>query len=252
MSLFALTPGASQKEIITIPLPDVPEWSELERLAFEKETVGFYITGHPLEDAIHEIRTVVDTDIGKLAEWGDEQPVRVGGLIRTCKLLKSKKGDSMAFITLEDVLDSVEVVIFPEAYSRAQHLLSSTEAVIIHGTVQKDERGAKIIAESIDLLPEAREKYTESIKMALQAPTITRQRLEALKKVCYQFHGVCPLLVTLQFPGHGEVDVEVLKDLTVRPCREFSEKTEEILGYPALSFKKKPLIAPSRRKWGKS
>ncbi|MBU4235315.1 MAG: DNA polymerase III subunit alpha [Proteobacteria bacterium] len=251
MSLFDLTPCTTQKEIIAIPLPDIPEWSELERLAFEKETVGFYITGHPLDDAIHEIRTVVDTDIGKLAEWGDEQPVRVGGLIRTCKLLKSKKGDSMAFITLEDVLDSVEVVVFPETYSRTHTLLSSTEAVIIQGTVQKDERGAKIIAESIDLLPEAREKYTESIKMELKAAIITRQRMEALKKICYQFHGTCPLLITLHFPGRGEVDVEILKDLTIRPCYEFSKKTEEILGYPALSFKKKPLIAPSRRKWGK-
>jgi DNA polymerase-3 subunit alpha len=251
MSLFSLAPATSQKEIIAIPLPEIPEWSELERLVFEKETVGFYITGHPLDDAIHEIRTVVDTDIGKLAEWGDEQPVRVGGLIRTCKLLKSKKGDAMAFITLEDVLDSVEVVVFPETYSRTHHLLSSTEAVIIQGTVQKDERGAKIIAESIDLLPEAREKYTESIKLELKAALITRQRLEALKKTCYQFHGTCPLLITLHFPGRGEVDVEILKDLTIRPCHEFSEKTQEILGYPALSFKKKPLIAPSRKRWGK-
>ena len=251
MSLFALAPDTTKREIIAIPLPDIPEWNELERLAFEKETVGFYITGHPLDDAIHEIRTVVDTDIGKLGEWGDEQPVRVGGLIRTCKLLKSKKGDSMAFITLEDVLDSVEVVVFPETYTRTYHLLSSTEAVIIQGTVQKDERGAKIIAESIDLLPEAREKYTESIKLALSATTVTRQRLEALKKVCYQFHGMCPLLLTLHFPGHGEVDIEILKDLTIRPCREFSEKAQEIFDAPSLSFKKKPLIAPSRKKWGK-
>jgi DNA polymerase-3 subunit alpha len=221
MSLFSLAPTATQKEIITLPLPDIEEWSELERLAFEKETVGFYITGHPLDDAIHEIRTVVDTDIGKLAEWGDEQPVRVGGLIRTCKLLKSKKGDPMAFITLEDVLDSVEVVVFPDTYARTQQLLSSTEVVIIQGTVQKDERGAKIIAEAIDLLPEAREKYTESIRLELKAAVITRQRLEALKKSCYQFHGNCPLLITLHFPGRGEVDVEILKDLTIRPCHEF-------------------------------
>jgi DNA polymerase-3 subunit alpha len=123
--------------------------------------------------------------------------------------------------------------------------------VVIQGTVQKDERGAKIIAESIDLLPEAREKYTESIKLAIPAASITRQRMEALKKLCYQFHGMCPLLLTLHFPGHGEVDIEILKDLTIRPCREFSEKTQEIFGTPSLSFKKKPLIAPSRKKWGK-
>jgi len=251
MSLFSLAPVTTIQELNAITLPDIAEWTELERLAFEKETVGFYITGHPLDDAIHEIRTVVDTEIGKLSEWGDAQPVRVGGLIRTCKLLKSKKGDPMAFMALEDILDSVEVVVFPEVYARSQHMLTSTEPVIIQGTVQKDERGAKIIAESIDPLAEALEKYTESINLKLEAATVTRQRLEALKKICYQFHGLCPLLLTIHFPGHGEVDIEILKDLTIRPCREFSEKMNETLGYPALSFKKKPLFAPVRKKWAK-
>jgi DNA polymerase-3 subunit alpha len=251
MSLFSLAPVTTTQELNAITLPDIAEWNELERLAFEKETVGFYITGHPLDDAIHEIRTVVDIEIGKLSQWGDAQPVRVGGLIRTCKQLKSKKGDPMAFLALEDILDSVEVVVFPEVYARSQHLLSSTEPVIIQGTVQKDERGAKIIAESIDPLAEALEKYTESINLKLDASTVTRQRLEALKKICYQFHGQCPLLLTIHFPGHGEVDIEILKDLTIRPCREFSEKMNETLGYPALSFKKKPMLAQVRKKWAK-
>jgi DNA polymerase III subunit alpha len=251
MSLFGLTPSATQKEINEIKLPDIDEWNELERLAFEKETVGFYITGHPLDDVLADIKTVVDTEIGKLSEWGDDQPVRVGGLIRSCKFLKSKKGDPMAFLTLEDVLDAVEVVVFPETYARTQHLLTATEAVIIQGTVQQDERGAKILAESIDLLPEAREKYTESIRLDLKAASVSRGRLEALKKSCYQFHGNCPLLLTLHFPGHGEVDVEILKDLTIRPCREFSDKTQEIFGYPAISYRKKALISPTRKKWGK-
>jgi DNA polymerase-3 subunit alpha len=251
MSLFSLSPVTATQEMNAITLPDIAEWSELERLAHEKETVGFYITGHPLDDAVHEIRTVIDIEIGKLSEWGDAQPVRVGGLIRTCKLLKSKKGDPMAFITVEDILDSVEVVVFPEVYARSQHLLASTEPVIVQGTVQKDERGAKIIAEAIDPLAEALEKYTESINVKLEAAVLTRPRLEALKKICYQFHGSCPLLLTIHFPGHGEVDIEILKDLTIRPCREFSAKMNETLGYPALSFIKKPLLAPARKKWAK-
>ena len=252
MSLFGLAPQAISKESQAIPLPDIDEWDERERLAFEKETVGFYITGHPLDDALPEIRTVVDTEIGKLSDWGDDQPVRVGGLIRSCKTLKSKKGDPMAFITLEDILDAVEVVVFPETYSQTQHLLASTEPVIIQGTVQKDERGAKILAEAIDLLPAAREKYTESIKMEIQASSINRLRLDGLKNICHQFHGSCPLVLTLHFPGRGEVDIEIRKDITIRPCQEFAEKIRELLGYPALSFRKKPLLAPSRKKWGKN
>ncbi len=252
LSLFGIAPETDTSEKNSIILPDIPEWDERQRLSFEKETVGFYITGHPLDDGIAEINTIADTDIAGLANWGDEQPVRIGGLIRSCKQLKSKKGDPMAFVTLEDILDTVEVIVFPDAYSKCYQRLSSNEPIIVQGTVQKDERGAKIIADSIDLLPEAREKYTEEIRMKLLSNKINRNKMELLKKSLYKFHGSCPLLLTLHFDGQGEVDIEILKDLTIRPCREFSDKIDSILGYPSLSYKKGAIISTPRKRWNNS
>ena len=249
MSLFAVAPESHKNETAAISMPDIPEWDEKQRLAYEKETVGFYITGHPLDDAIEEIKTIVTEDIPNLTEIADEQAVRIGGLIKTCKRLKSKKGDPMAFITVEDTLESVEVIVFPETYSRCQEVLSSTEPVIIEGYVQKDERGAKIIADTLLSLQEAREKFTELIKIRLESEQLTRQRLTSLKKILYQFHGSCPLLLTLHFSGKGEVDVDVMKDLTIRPCRELSDQIEQALGYAALEYRKRPIELNSRRKW---
>ncbi len=251
MSLFALSPTTDTVDKSAIILPDIPEWEERDKLAKEKETVGFYLTGHPLDLAIHEIKTVADTDIAGLAEYGEDQPVRVGGLIRSCKQLKSKKGDPMAFITVEDLLNSVEVIVFPDTFSRCYQILSSSEPIIVQGTVQNDERGAKIIAESLELLPAARENHTESIRIQLKSDKISRKRLESLKRILYQYHGNCPLFLTMHFAGQGEVDIEIMKDLTIRPCREFTEETEKILGYKALSYKKKTLTSGGRRKrWG--
>ena len=250
MSLFALSPTTDTTDKSGIALPDIPEWDERERLTKEKETVGFYITGHPLDEDLHEIKTITDTDIAGLADYGEDQPVRIGGLIRSCKQLKSKKGDPMAFVTFEDLLHSVEVIVFPDTFSRCYHLLSSTETIIIQGTVQNDDRGPKIIAESLELLPAAREQHTESIKIQLNSDKISRKRLESLKQVLYRYHGNCPLLLTMHFPGQGEVDIEILKDLTVRPCREFTDETEAILGYKALSYKKKALTSNRRKRWG--
>lgn len=249
MSLFSVAPDSGPSQTNALVMPDIPEWDEKLRLTYEKETVGFYITGHPLDDAIDEIKTIVTCDIPGLAETTDEQAVRIGGLIKTCKRLKSKKGDPMAFISVEDALEAVEVVIFPEAYTRCQQILSSPEPVIVEGYVQKDERGAKIIAETLLSLPEAREKYTELIKIRLEADQVTRQRLSALKKVLYQFHGSCPLLLTLHFAGKGEVDIDVIKDLTIRPCRELSDKIKETLGYQALNYRKRPVEANGRKRW---
>lgn len=251
MSLFAVAPPPQNKpEINAVPLPDIKEWEERKRLALEKETVGFYITGHPLDGVIQELSTITDCSIAELKEWGEEQPVRIGGLIRSCKRLKSKKGDPMAFLAVEDILESVEVVVFPETYSRCEALLSTTDPIIIQGTVQQDERGPKIIAEAIDSLGNAREKYTESAKIRFETDKLSRPQLEKVKKLLYQFHGPCPIVLTLHFPGRGEVDIEVVKDLTILPCRQLTDAVEKILNYKAMSFVKKPLATQNkRRKW---
>ncbi len=252
MSLFGLSPTTDTTDKSGIILPDIPEWEERERLTKEKETVGFFITGHPLDQDLAEIKTITDTDIAGLEEFGEDQPVRIGGLIRSCKQLKSKKGDPMAFITVEDLLNAVEVIVFPNTFAECYSLLSSTETIIVQGTVQNDERGPKIIAESLELLPKARETHTESIKIQLDSDKISRKRLELLKQVVYRYHGNCPLLLTMHFPGEGEVDIEILKDLTIRPCREFTNETEEILGYNALSYKKKTIESHKRKRWGQA
>jgi DNA polymerase-3 subunit alpha len=251
MSLFGLTPETQKhRELSHIPMPDIPEWTEREKLAKEKETVGFYITGHPLDDTLHEINTVIDCQIHDLENWGDDQAVRIGGLIRSCKKLRSKRGDPMAFVAIEDIYEAVEVVVFPDTYSRCEEILSSTDPVIIQGTVQKDERGAKIIADAIDSLQAAREKYTDSVRIRLESDKVSRQQVEKLKKALYQHHGSCPVLLTVHFPGRGEVDIEATKDLTIRPCRELTDDVEEILKYRAISFSRKEItLAPRKKQW---
>jgi DNA polymerase III subunit alpha len=144
----------------------------------------------------------------------------------------------------------VEVVVFPDTYSRCEEILSSTDPIIVQGTVQKDERGPKIIADAIDSLEEAREKYTESARILLEADKLSRLQLEKVKKILYQFHGSCPVLLTLHFQGRGEVDIEVLKDVTIRPCRQLTEQIEEVLNYKAISFSKKPIaLTPRKKRW---
>ena len=151
---MALGAGPQAKEITDIRCPDIPEWNELKRLAFEKETVGFYITGHPLDDALAEIRTVVDSDIDKLAEWGDEQPVRVGGLIRTCKRLQEQKGRSDGLSHPRGCLRlSRGGGLSRDLQPLHRASLDLNRTGDHPGRMQKDERGVKIIADSIDLLP---------------------------------------------------------------------------------------------------
>ena len=155
----------------------------------------------------------------------------------------------MAFAVLEDLLDAVEVIIFPNVYSSCANLLESTEPVIIQGTLQKDERGVKIMADSVELLDDARQKYTESITIRLDSDKISRKRMERVKKLFYEYHGDCPIHMTMHFTGKGEVDIETPKEITLNPCRALTESVEKVLGYQALSFQKKPVEVKARKKW---
>ncbi|MCG6929318.1 MAG: DNA polymerase III subunit alpha [Desulfofustis sp.] len=250
MSLLSLAGGSPATAVANIALPDIEEWPQREKLIYEKETVGFYITGHPLESAIDEIRTITDSDIAGLSNFNDGQPVRIGGLIRNLRQLKSKRGEPMAFVTVEDILETVEVLVFPEAYAGCYQLLNTPDPIIVKGTIQKSDQGIKIVADDIDLLPEARLKYTVAVHAKLRADTISRLRLEELKEILFNNHGACPFSITLHFAGEGEVDVEINKDFSVRPCREMTVSVTELFGYNPLSFVKKTLEpAPRKRSY---
>ncbi|WP_457574574.1 DNA polymerase III subunit alpha [Desulfolithobacter sp.] len=239
MNLFSLGGGSRPRQTTEVQLPDVKEWPELKKLAFEKETIGFFLTGHPLEGVISDIRIVADTDIAGLENYRDGQAVRLGGLIQNYKEHKSRKGERMAFAVLEDMSSSVEVVIFPSTFEHCSHLLGGDDPVVVLGKVQQEERGAKIIAQTVHTLPDALEKYTEQATIKLRADRTTRGHMERLKDMLYRFHGTTPVHLTLHFDGRGEVDIEILKDLTIRPCREFFQELEQTLGYPALTMRMK-------------
>ncbi len=249
ISLFSAMASGTTQKATDIPLPDIPEWDDRQRLAFEKETVGFYITGHPLDNFKEELTNATECTIADLANKTDGTAGRVGGLIKTLKNHKSKKGDPMAFLTLEDVTGEVEVVVFPSAYAQCSHLLSSDEPVVIQGQVQKEEEGGpKILADEVVSLATALERFTTGASILLHSGKVSRQKLEELKTVIHKHHGPCPVSLVLHFDGRGEADIELQKDLTIMPSHSFSKGVTEILGPAVLSYHKKQAeLMPSKR-----
>ena len=252
MNLFSLTgteqAGDNQQEI---ELPNIEDWPELKKLTYEKDTVGFFLTGHPLESVMDDIKRVVDTDIEHLEGWRDGQAVRVGGLIQQVKEHKSRKGDRMAFTVLEDMTSRVEVIVFPSTFEQCSHLLGSEEPLIVLGTVQQGERGGKVIAQSIDRLADAYAKYTEKTIIRLQSAKTSRRHMEEIKEMLYTFHGKVPVHLTLHFDGRGEVDIDVLKDMTIQPTPEFLHSMTGLCGENGLQILMKPTEVHRKKKKGR-
>ena len=265
MSLFGVgQPAGSQVDAAEVELPDVPEWPKLQRLAHEKETVGFFLTGHPLEGVLDDLRRVTDTDIGGTGTLRDGQVVRIGGLVTHCKEHKSRKGDRMAFTVLEDMNASIEVIVFPSTFAECAHLLTSEQPVVVTGTVQQGERNTrtgggaeerahgeegkqteqlrpKVIAQEVRTLGEALEQYAERVVITMPAGATSRHHMMDLKEELYRFHGSTPVVLTLHFDNRGQVDIQVMKDMGVRACPEFIRTINRLCGPRALGLQiKKP------------
>ena len=157
MSLFDMV-SDEQKSEFDIPLPAVGEYEKETKLAFEKEVVGVYLTGHPLEDYAEKWKKniskttldfQVDEETGHAKVYDGAKEI-VGGMIAAKTIKYTKNNKTMAFITLEDLVGSVEVVIFPKDYERNQQYLTEENKVFIKGRVsEEDDAPSKLICETV-------------------------------------------------------------------------------------------------------
>lgn len=157
MSLFDLV-SEEEKEAYEIRMPDVEEYPKEAKLAFEKEVLGVYISGHPLEEYEQRWRnniTAVTTDFLPDEETGmprviDNSKVTVGGMITGKTIKYTKTNKVMAFLTVEDLVGTVEIVVFPRDYEKNAQLMEEDDKVFIQGRVSaEDEKASKLICENI-------------------------------------------------------------------------------------------------------
>ncbi len=131
------------------PVPEIPDgdFSKEQLLALEKETLGLYVSSHPLRDIRRQIRAEAETPISKLAELPDTTVTTVIGMVGTVKRITTKKsGETMAFVTLEGLEGSVEVLCFPAFYAENREVLVEDAVVKLRGRVdRKDEADTKLI-----------------------------------------------------------------------------------------------------------
>jgi DNA polymerase-3 subunit alpha len=139
------------------PVALVPEWGEDEKLAFEKEVLGFYISGHPLARFRPHVERLGVTTSGELAAKSPGAPVRLLGHIVELKETTTKRGNQMAFLTLEDMDGTVEATVFPEPFKAAAGRLRAHEPVLLRGRLDESEKGRVVLVEEVRLLSEVAE-----------------------------------------------------------------------------------------------
>ncbi len=248
MDLFADTEGGSPIPVTLPEMPDIEEWEENDLLAMEKETLGFYISGHPLdkyEKTMAEYASVNSVNINNTPE---KQIIRMGGTIRAVKVLKTKKGDMMAFAVLEDRLDSVEVVVFPNVYADTHQIIADEEPVIVEGEVQKRENSIKILANRIVPMDQAEKEWTASIIISLSALNYSEDVLEKLKHIIVKYPGSCSSYLSIVLPDSSSAVINCSKDYRLCPDAKLFREVELLLGHNSITTKCDPVRQNNKKK----
>ncbi len=218
--------------------PDIPEWNEGDLLAYEKETIGFYITGHPLARFEKEARRYAQNTTAELTEISDGSDVTITGVIRSRKNTTTKKGSKMAYLSVEDLQGTVEVIVFPELYAISEKYFEGDIPLLISGTLDKGEKGFKIKATKIASLLEIRERMTSRIDIRLTGTGASTEDLTGLKEVFQKHKGETPVHLKLNILHHGStiLSIKTSREHYVNPTEDFVSDIEHLLGPGAVTF----------------
>jgi len=224
---------ASENEVST---SQVEPWSEQQRLAFEKECLGFYITGHPLEKYRKELERYITSDLGRLVEMSEGQEVKVAGMKQSMREISTKRGDRMAFLTLEDLHGSAEVIVFSDAFTKAGHILALEGPFVVQGVIDSNGDKPKIKASEVELLEEYRQRVTSEILINLSTIGLSGDDLAKLKDILGQHKGDCTVRLKLTIPTKAESVIALSDEFKVVSSDEMVNDVERIFGSGTVTF----------------
>jgi DNA polymerase-3 subunit alpha len=237
-----------------ISLPAATPWTEQEQLAFEKETMGLYWSGHPTDRYAAELKEFGARTTGELMEqqvsavaneWGPggrkpmEADTSVGGVIATVRQLKTKKGDRMAVFTLEDAQGNVEVLCFPDTYQKCGALIEAGTMVVVRGKLEKDDESARILATEIAPIDTVRERIAREVAIRVGGRA-NRDLFQTLGEIFARHRGDRRISFEIELPASPtplRVRADVSSQIRVRPSSTLIAEIEQVVGQGSVSLR---------------
>ncbi|RMG43282.1 MAG: DNA polymerase III subunit alpha [Acidobacteria bacterium] len=220
-------------EGITAPAPrppEVPAWSDRERLAGEKEALGFYLSGHPLDEHAERLARVTTHRIAELGAAGE---VAVGGMISGLRRRRTRAGEWMAVFNLEDTTGHVECVVFPKLFGEVQDRLEDGAIVVVAGRAEGGEGEFRLLAESVHSLEDAPERAADGLTIVLRADGAPVP-IERLERVLESYPGSTPVYFEVVRPGAFRVWLEAGSGHRVSGGRELIGELRRLVGPDAV------------------
>ncbi len=230
--------GSHKDKNVSSETDKVEEWPESQILAYEKELLGIYVSGHPLARYHNIIEKFSSTTTAKLNLLGEGEKIRLGGIIRKLKFHITKKNDEkMAFLSVEDLAGTVEVIVFPKVFAQSQRFLREEAVIFIEGRLDFKGDKPKIIAELTIPLNKAVEHFTDIVQIDMSALDLGDDKLEKLKNLLISNPGKARVFINVEDKNKQKVKLQVNSMVKVAPSEQLEREIDKILGEGCVTFK---------------
>jgi DNA polymerase-3 subunit alpha len=216
--------------------PEIDEFPENQLISFEKETIGFYISRHPLSRYQEEILKVTREDTSTLSGLPNGSEVKICGLVNGLKEIVTKKGDRMAFLNLEDMKGFVEVILFPDVFKAALPYLRGGDPILVRGILDLSEDHTKIKGSEVHPFLEGSSPSFKTLHLKIPLLSLTSSQLSDLKEIITAHKGFHRVLLHLIDGERQETIIGLPEQYTVDPSQEFRNRINELFEFPSLSF----------------
>ena len=216
--------------------PKIDEFLEDQLIVFEKETIGFYISRHPLSRYQEEIKKHTDKDTSTLSSLQNGAEVKICGLVSGLKEIVTKKGDRMAFLNLEDMKGFVEVILFPEVFKAALPCIKGGDPILVRGILDLAEDHIKIKGLEVRSLSESPSPPAKVLHLRILLSSSTKFQLEHLKEIIINNRGFHKVFIHFTDEEHRETIMALPDHYKVDPSQNVQDHIKNLFSSPIISF----------------
>jgi DNA polymerase-3 subunit alpha len=228
--------------------PTVEEWSQPESLAFEKETLGFYITGHPLDKYDRMIKRIASGTIAALKEKAAPGEVKLTGIVSALRLRNTKKGERYGSFNLEDKTGFIEVITWPDVYRKCAELIGADDPIFVKGRMEVGEERIQVIANEVHPLAEIAAKARsngngnekangndDKVHLYVRESEVSADELVRLRDTLLDYPGRSAVFLHLRSAANQETVIELPDQVRVALTTDLEDSVTRLFG-PRISF----------------
>ncbi len=226
---------SKQSQTVSYPqLNEAKAWTESEKLTREKAMLGFYVSGHPLLKFEHEINEFANVHFGDVNGFKNGSTVKACGIVSAVKKKIDKRGNTMAFIDIEDFSGKAECIVFSDAFTKYQQFLQPDAMVMVSGKGEVNGELLKILVNEVDPMEKVREKFTKSIILSINLNDVQEHAIAELRVLMEKSKGNCSCYFNVVQAGANKI--YHTRKFSIEPSDAFVGEATRILGPHSVRF----------------